>query len=394
MLLLLSIAQVLGMSLWFSASAVGPALRDSWHLSPSALALLTSSVQLGFIVGALLSAVINLSDIVDARWVFGIASIMAGAATLAFALWARGLELAVPLRFAAGLCLSGVYPPGIKLMSSWFEQARGLAVGVLIAALSLGSALPHLIASGGLDWPCVLAFASLLAVAGGLIVLCFVPEGPYRGDTPSLDVSYTVTILRDRSLRLAILGYGGHMWELYALWTWLPTYLAASFARRGGPFTPSASLAAFAAIGVAGFAGATGGGWIADRIGRTMLTTLSMAISGACALLSAAIFGQAAWLVCLVCLVWGASVIADSAQFSVALTELSDPRYAGTALALQTGIGFMITVVTIQVTPLLASAFGWQAALLWLAVGPLLGLVAMLRLRSMPKAMRMANGRR
>jgi MFS family permease len=184
------------------------------------------------------------------------------------------------------------------------------------------------------------------------------------------------------------------MWELYALWTWLPAYLAASFARHGGPSAPSASLSAFVAIGIAGFAGAAGGGWFADRIGRTMLTVLAMAVSGACALLSVAIFGQAMWLVLLVSVVWGACVIADSAQFSVALTELSDPRYMGTALALQTSIGFMITVVTIQVTPLLAAAFGWQMAMLWLAAGPVLGLVAMLRLRGLPQSLQMANGRR
>ncbi len=393
-LALLALAQVCGMSLWFTTSAVTGALRSQWHLSGSAVALLTTAVQLGFISGSLLAALLNLADVVDARRLFGGASLLAALATIAFALWARGLALGLPLRFAVGVCLAGVYPPGIKLMTSWFRRGRGLAVGILVGALTVGSALPHLIVAGGLAWQWVLGLSSLFAVGGGLLVLRWVPEGPYRGAAPPLDLTYVVSILRDRSLRLAIVGYGGHMWELYAMWTWLPTYLAASFAQRGGPGTPPVSLAAFTAIGAAGFVGALVGGWLADRFGRTAVTSVAMALSGACALLSAVVFGQPPWLVLCVALAWGGSVIADSAQFSVALTELCDPRYVGTALALQTSIGFLITVVTIQFTPLLAAALGWRLAFLWLALGPLLGLVAMRRLRAMAQACRMAGGLR
>jgi MFS family permease len=392
--MLLSLAEVCGMSLWFSTSAVSEALHSEWRVSAPALALLTSSVQLGFILGALLTALLNLADVVDARRLFGIASILAAGATIAFAFWARGLALGVPLRFAVGICLAGVYPPGIKLMSSWFRHGRGFAVGILVAALTMGSALPHLIASGGFPWHWVLVLSALLAAAGGMLVMRWVPEGPYREAAPPVDLGYVTTILRDRALRLAVFGYGGHMWELYAMWAWLPSYLAASFSRQSGPWTPSAGLAAFLAIGASGCVGAVAGGWLADRIGRTLVTSLAMAASGTCAVLTMIVFGQAPWLVMLVALLWGASVIADSAQFSVALTELSDPRYVGTSLALQTSIGFLITVVSIQITPLIASGFGWRLAFLWLAPGPVMGILAMMRLRAMGQAAQMAGGRR
>ncbi len=390
-LIVIALAQVCAFSLWFSASAATPALWAAWHLSGPAAAVLTSAVQAGFVAGALLSALLNLADLCDARLLCGVSCLLASLTNAAFALWVQTLGPALALRFLVGLSLAGVYPPCIKLMSSWFRSERGLAVGILVGALTVGSALPHLIAVASVPWRLEVGGASPLAAAGAAVVLLFVREGPYRAVTPPLNLAYVVHVVRDRPLRLALVGYCGHMWELYALWTWMPAYLTASLGQWGhGAASPvgrgSLAVAAFVVIGVAGFAGCVSGGWLADHLGRTLLTAGAMALSGGCALASALVFGGAPVVVVAVALVWGVSVVADSAPLSVAVTELSDQRYIGTALTLQTSLGFLITILSIQLTPLLAAAVGWRLALVFLAPGPLCGVAAMLRLRAMPQA--------
>ena len=385
-LLLICAVEVLAMGLWFSASAVVPQLRDDWHLSDAGATWLTTSVQLGFVAGALSSAVLNLPDRMSPVRLIGLAALAGAAANEAVALLAHGLALAIPLRFLTGVALAGVYPPGIKLMATWFRAGRGLAVGALVGALALGSGTPHLVnASPVLGWQAVLGVASALAVVGAVVAVGAVREGPYAASAAPFHPGYVRRLFGDRAQRLVCFGYFGHMWELYAMWTWVPAYAAASFAASGDsdPSRTAVELAAFAAVGVAGLAGCVLGGVVADARGRAVVTIASMAVSGACCIAAAAVYGVTPPIVVALMLVWGMAVVADSAQFSTALTEVADPGYVGTAVTAQTAIGFAITVVSIRLLPTVRDAVGWRYAFLFLAVGPALGIVAMARVRSL-----------
>lgn len=386
---LIAAVQVLAMSVWFSASAVVPALRDEWGISPGAASWLTGAVQIGFVAGAVGSAVLNLADRIPARMLIAVSSLGAAVTNAAVVFIADGLVAAIPLRFLTGAFLAGVYPVGMKLMASWFVRGRGMAIGVLVGALTLGSGSPHLIRSmGDPAWELVLLAGSALALVGGAVIL-LVGDGPYAAPSPPLDLRWAANVVRDRPVRLANVGYLGHMWELYAVWTWLPAYLAASLGAGSG----TAALS-FLAIGVAGLIGAAAAGLVADRIGRTATTIGAMAISGTCALLSAPLFGAPVAIVAALAVIWGVSVIADSAQFSVAVSELSDPRYVGTALTLQTAAGFLLTVASIRLVGGLGDDWGWRWAFPVLAIGPAVGILAMWRLRRDPASERLAGGAR
>jgi len=385
-LLLVCAVAVLAMGLWFSASAVVPQLSDDWRLSDAGATWLTTSVQLGFVAGALASAILNLPDRVPLTRLIGVSALLAAAANEAVAVFAHGLALAIPLRFLTGFALAGVYPPGIKLMATWFRTGRGFAVGALVGALALGSGTPHLVnAAPSLDWQAVLSVASALAVVGAGLAVGALREGPYAAPAAPFHPGYVRTLFGDRAQRLVCFGYFGHMWELYAMWTWVPAYAAASFAAAGDgdPSKTAVELAAFAAIGLAGLAGCILGGIVADVRGRAAVTIWSMAVSGTCCVVAAALYGLAPAVVVVLMLVWGTAVIADSAQFSTALTEVADPEYVGTAVTAQTAIGFAITVVSIRLLPTVRDAVGWRYAFLFLAVGPALGIVAMARVRSL-----------
>jgi MFS family permease len=392
-LALLAIAELLGMSLWFSGSAVVPALSREWNLSTGTASWLTLSVQLGFVAGTLLSALLNLPDIISPRHLFTLTAIAAAFTNAAFGFFAHQASSAISLRFLTGMFLAGVYPPAMKILATWFRHGRGLALGVLVGALTLGKAAPYLVNGlGSRSWRYNVMFVSLLAVVGGLLVLFFVEDGPNALPAARFDWKQAGKIFSDRPLRLANLGYFGHMWELYAMWTWIPFMIRASLSQRqSDPWL--AEVASFLVIGC-GAAGCVVAGLIADRIGRTIVTSTAMAISGSCCLFIGLLFGANPILLLIVAGIWGASVVADSAQFSACVTELGDPRYIGTALTMQTCLGFLLTVISIELIPRFVDLVGWRYAFVILAPGPLFGVISMLRLRQLPEASKIAHGRK
>ena len=388
MLALLALSELLGMSLWFTGSAVGAQLQERWTLSATELGWLTTSVQLGFVAGTALAALLNLADVLPARVLFAAAAVAGAAANALFA-GAGSYESALALRFATGFCLAGVYPPAMKMAATWFRARRGLAVGTVVGALTIGKATPYLVHAipGAAPHAVVLAASGAAVLAAALVWLGY-RDGPYPFAPRPFSWGLVATVLRDRRWRLATGGYLGHMAELYAFWTWIPAFLLASAAHRAGVVPASLDPAAtsavtalsFAVIAVGG-AGCVWGGVAADRLGRERLVTLAMLVSGSCALVIGFAFGASWWILAPIALAWGVFVIADSAQFSVLVTESVPPHAVGTALTIQTSLGFLLTTITIQLVPPVVALAGWRWAFPTLAVGPALGIACIRALR-------------
>ncbi|MGI8998713.1 MAG: MFS transporter [Candidatus Limnocylindria bacterium] len=384
---------------WFSAASVAPLIAAEWEISRLETAMLTVAVQLGFVVGALVIAFSGAADVIPARTLIAGGALLAALSNAAFGLIAVDLATALPLRALSGAGIAAVYPVAMKVLAGWFRGGRGLAVGILIGAITLGSALPHLLQAGGaiagLDWRLVVLAATVPCVMAVPLAWLGVRDGPMSTPAARLSLRMAREALGERSVQLANLGYLGHMWELYAMWTWVPAFIAASLAISGDVDAEGASGVAFLVV-AAGAIGCVGAGAMADRLGRTTLTVAAMALSGSSAVAAGLLFGAPTAIVLVVMVIWGITVVADSAQFSTAISELAPPGTAGSALALQTAAGFLLTGITIAGVGILdpGDRGSWSLAFAILALGPLVGIVAMLRLRRRPDAIRMAGGRR
>ena len=380
MLALVAAGQFLGMTLWFSATAASPRIAAELGLTTVQTSWLTIAVQGGFVIGTLVSAVLNLADVFNARRLFA-AGCAVGAAANAVVAATGDATAIIALRFVTGAALACVYPPGMKVAAGWFKQRRGMALGVVVGAVCLGSGFPHLLAwsAAAIPWRTLMFTSSLLALAGGVLVWFTVKDGPHVAASAPFDPRAVGAVIRNRGARLATLGYLGHMWELYAVWAWIPAFAAAWMAAAGDAPGRTGSLVAFVAIG-SGAAGCIIAGLWADRWGKARIAGGALLISAACSALSGGLFAGPVWVLFALAVVWGFSVVADSAQFSALVTEHSPRTHVGTALTLQTCAGFLLTMASLQLLPLVAATYGWQWVFLLLVPGPVLGAVAMRRL--------------
>lgn len=388
--------QVACMTLWFSASAAVPALIASGQISGQRASLLTGAVQLGFVAGTLASAAFGLADRLDPRRLFALCAVLGCAFNALLLVTGFDHVATVVLRFATGFAMAGVYPVGMKLAAGWAEKNMGLMIGTLVGALTLGSATPHLIASASaLDWHMIIIVASAFALLGAAGI-SLVTLGPRHQASARFAPREAWAMLRQRPILLANAGYLGHMWELYAMWAWLGAFLVWALHQSGGealPVVGNAATLTFLVI-ASGAVGCVLAGVVADRIGRTTVTMAAMAVSGACAATIGLAVQAGPVALIVVAFAWGVSIVADSAQFSASIAELAEPRLIGTALTMQTCMGFLLTVFTIQLMPFAVEALTWRYAFAVLAIGPFLGVLAMWRLRHSPESVRLANGRR
>jgi MFS family permease len=393
----LIVTQIAVLSLWFSSAAVLPEMAREAGLSAARLAWLSTAVQLGFGAGALVYAALGLADRHDPRRVFMLSALAAAAANLALLAVPIGGWHAVALRALTGAAMAGVYPVGMKIATGWGKTDRALLVGLLVGALTIGSASPHLISlAGGAEWRLTIWISTALAAAGALAILT-VGLGPHHARAPRLDISAIGLVWTDRRIRFAVVGYIGHMWELYAFWAWVAVFATTSYALAGTPAAGAlGKLTAFAAIALGGLA-CVPAGWLADRIGRARVAMYCLIASGGAALASAALYGtpvwgQPVWPMMAVLIVWGIAIVPDSALYSTLVADAAPPERAGSLLTVQTALGFLLTAMTVQAAPALAAQIGWPWVLAVMSLGPAAGIRAMqLLIRERPCARRLAE---
>jgi MFS family permease len=371
------------MSLWFTASAVSPQLSRLWGLTAGEAGSLTTVVQLGFVAGTAVAAVLNLADVIRSRTYFAVSAV-AAAGVNGLLLAAPGYGTALVLRFLTGFFLAGVYPPAMKMIATWFRSGRGFAIGTIVGALTVGKAMPYLVnALTSVHYAAVITTTTVGALVSAGLVALFYSDGPEPFERRSFSWGLVGDVLRDRRTRLAIGGYLGHMWELYAVWVGASLFFHDYFARAGGGAAVIALRAGLAAFGLiaAGGAGAVLAGRWADRLGRENVTIASMVVSGACCLVMGWLLAAPVWVVVPLALFWGFAVVADSAQFSALVTEVGLKHAVGTALTLQTSLGFLLTAASIALLIDVETRFGWGIAFSILAIGPVFGIGQMLRLK-------------
>ena len=379
----IGLSELFALSLWFSASVIAPELIEIWNLSPTSEAWLSASVPIGFVIGALFSSYFGFADRFNPRKVFA-TSVFLGAIWNALLILVDYAFFGILLRILTGITLAGVYPIAVKILSQWFPQKRGFAIGILIAALTLGSSLPHFVILffSSLNWKLVIICTSVLALLSAIIVTYILEDAPIMSEKSPFSLKLIKKVVTNKPVMLANYGYFGHMWELYAMWTWLPAFLTASFSAYS-PELPHwfIALSSFISIGIAGGLGCVVGGLISDKIGRANLTIISMFISAICSILIGFTFGQFIWITLIISMIWGMSVISDSAQFSAAVSEIAEVEYVGTALTFQMCIGFLITIFSINLIPIIQRIVGWEWVFTILAIGPILGIVFMVKYR-------------
>ncbi len=374
---ILIVTQIAVLSLWFSSAAVLPEMGREAGLSAARLAWLSTAVQLGFGTGALVFAVIGLADRYDPRRVFMVSALAGAATNLALLAAPIGGWEAIALRALTGVAMAGVYPVGMKIATGWGKTDRALLVGLLVGALTIGSASPHLISFvGGAEWRLTIWASTLLAAAGGFAILS-VGLGPHHATAPRLDISAIALAWTDRRIRLAVIGYIGHMWELYAFWAWVAVFATGSYALAGeADASGLGKLTAFAAIALGGLA-CVPAGWYADRIGRAKVAMACLIASGGAALASALLYGGPAWPMMAVLIIWGIAILPDSALYSTLVADAAPPERAGSLLTIQNALGFRLTAMTVQVAPAVAALIGWPWVLAIMSLGPAVGIRAM-----------------
>ena len=383
---ILSGAIVLSMAPWFAATVVAAPMARDLSLSAAEVSWLTLAVQLGFVLGSLTSAVFVLSDRYRPRHLAAVSAVLAAASTAALAWLPLTGWGSIAMRLLTGASLACVYPPGMKIAAGWTQRYRGTAIGILVGAVSVGSAAPHLLRAtwNVEEWRPVVLMAAISAALGAMLFAAVVREGPFQASSSPFDLRAIGRVLGERDVRLATGGYLGHMWELFAMWSTIGLFLADA-GRRHGVAPLWAPLNAFLVI-ASGAAGCVIAGIRADQIGRARVTIIAMALSGACALAIGPLSARSYSLTITVALVWGMSVVADSAQFSACVAELAPREYVGTALTVQTASGFLLTMLTIHLVPSWAERWGWERAYMPLVIGPMLGIAAMWRLLPRPRA--------